>query len=97
MNTAQNPLFSIPEKPLLFSAVGCIWGSFHEEKQEEDSSYLKGILKTKDNREFRADVRRKDWKKWIYTETIKPSERNYWRVYFRTTRSGIINKISSRT
>ena len=93
MNTAQKPLFLIPETPLLFSAVGCIWGSFHEDNQQEDSPYLRGMLKTKDNREFRASVREKNWRKWVNTEQINPSLPNYWRVYFRTTRAGIINNI----
>ncbi len=93
MTTEQKPLFLIPEKPLLFSAVGCIWGSFHEDNQQEDSPFIKGILKTKDNREFRAEVREKNWKRWINQRTIEPSSRNYWRVYFRTTRAGIINNI----
>ena len=93
MTTAQKPLFLIPETPLLFSAVGCIWGSFHEDNQQEDSPYLKGILRTKDNREFRADVRRNHWKRWVKSGTINASERNYWRVYFRTTRAGIIQNI----
>ncbi len=93
MITAQKPLFLIPETPLLFSEVGCIWGSFHEDNKQEDSPYIKGMLKTKDNREFRADVRRKNWKRWVETGAIKPSSRNYWRVYFRTTRAGIINNV----
>ena len=93
MTTAQKPLFLIPETPLLFSAVGCIWGSFHEDNQQEDSPYLKGILRTKDNREFRAKIREKNWRRWVNTEQINPSLPNYWRVYFRTTRAGIINNI----
>ncbi len=93
MTTAQKPLFLIPETPLLFSAVGCIWGSFHEDNQLQDSPYLKGMLKTKDNREFGAELRRKNWKRWVETETINPSSQNYWRVYFRTTRAGIINDL----
>ena len=35
MNTAQKTLFLIPETPLLFSAVGCIWRSFHEDNQDD--------------------------------------------------------------
>ena len=93
MTTAQKPLFLIPETPLLFSAVGCIWGSFHEDNQQEDSPYLKGILRTKDNREFRAKIREKNWRRWVNTEQINPSLPNYWRVYFRTTRAGIIDNI----
>ena len=93
MLTTQKPLFLIPETPLLFSAVGCIWGSFHEDNQQEDSPYLRGMLKTKDNREFRASVRENNWRRWVNTEQINPSLPNYWRVYFRTTRAGIIHNI----
>ena len=93
MTTAQKPLFLIPETPLLFSAVGCIWGSFHGNSEQEDSRFLKGIIKTSDDREFKAYVKWKDWKRWLRTGKIDPSPKNYWRVYFRTTKTGIINNI----
>ncbi|MEL4896124.1 hypothetical protein [Crocosphaera sp. Alani8] len=93
MTTQEKPLFTIAETPLLFSAVGCICGSFHSDEKGEESRFLHGILKTRDEREFRASVKRRDWEKWIRTGKIEPSEKNYWRVYFRTTRMGIITRI----
>lgn len=93
MTTTQKPLFTIAETPLLFSAVGCICGSFHSDEQEEESRFLQGILKTRDDREFRASVKRRDWERWIRTGKIEPSEKNYWRVYFRTTRMGTLTRI----
>ncbi len=93
MTTEPKPLFTIAETPLLFSAVGCIWGSFQANEQLEESRFLQGRLKTRDDREFRASVKRRDWERWIRTGKISPLEKNYWRVYFRTTGLGIITRI----
>ncbi|MGK7941209.1 MAG: hypothetical protein AB4062_13885 [Crocosphaera sp.] len=93
MTTAQKPLFSIPEIPLLYSAVGCIWGSFHEDEKEESPPFLNGIIKTSDDKEFTAYIKRKTWERWVRTGKINPDGGNYFRVYFRTTKAGIINKI----
>ena len=93
MITAQKPLFLIPEKPLLFSAVGCIWGSFHENENPEESPFLNGVIKTSDEQEFNAYVKRKEWERWVRTGKVKLGEKNYWRVYFRTTKKGIINNV----
>ena len=93
MTTAQKPLFLIPEKPLLFSAVGCIWGSFHEDEKQGESPFLQGVIKTRDDKEFKAYVKEKDWRRLVRTGKINPSEKNYWRVYLRTTKTGIINNI----
>ncbi len=93
MTTEQKPLFLIPETPLLFSAVGCIWGSFQENEKLEESPFLEGIIKTSDDKEFLAYVKEKDWRRLVRTGKINPSEKNYWRVYLRTTKTGIINNI----
>lgn len=93
MTTEQKPLFLIPEIPLLFSAIGCMWGSFQVDENQKKSLFLKGILKTKDGREFLASVRKPNWKRWVKTGIINPESRNYWRVYFKTTKEGIINDI----
>ncbi len=74
MTTEQKPLFTIAETPLLFSAVGCIWGSFQANEKQEGNRFLQGILKTRDDRKFRASVKVRDWERWLSTGKISTLE-----------------------
>lgn len=87
-------LFPPVQEPLLFSARGCLWGSFTPSEKRDNPLDISGTFTTKEGREFATLIKKNTWKKLIHREDYQPHQPKYWRVYFRTTESAKISQIT---
>ncbi|MEA5537350.1 hypothetical protein [Crocosphaera sp. XPORK-15E] len=93
MSSRQLVLFKPVEKPLLFSARGFIFASFRPNCKTDKRVFLEGTLTTKDGQTLPASILLSKWQRFLQTEGFNPNKDTYWRIYFRTTKSGIITKV----
>ena len=93
MDLEQRKLFRRAEKPLLFTAIACLWGSFHPNERQVKLSSVEGVLTTLDERNFPARIKKKDWEYLLTRENFDRNKKNHWRGYCLTNKSGMISQI----
>lgn len=93
MEYQPNALFQTPHHLYEFSASGYIMGSFLSNFDEAQKGYIPGSFVTEEGEELIASIKNKNWQNLTQRNSFSPEAQLYWRVYFRTTRSGKLTKI----
>jgi putative ubiquitin-RnfH superfamily antitoxin RatB of RatAB toxin-antitoxin module len=93
LQSVIEPLFSTPQFPTQFSAMGYLLGRFEALANEEVKYVIRGQLHLNDGLSFKASMRLPYWHKLSQQPTFCADDEHLWRIYFRTNEAGKLTQV----
>jgi hypothetical protein len=93
LQSVLEPIFPPPQFPTQFSAMGYLLGRFEALPDPEVQYVIRGQLHLNDELSFKASMRLPYWHKLSQQPTFCADDEHLWRVYFRTTKEGMLTQI----